>query len=72
MSTENNDQNGMHCPRCQFKIKFQINDLLLKNQINCPGCHLQMDMDVPGEIKVHLQEIQLAQDMVENARKMNL
>ncbi len=72
MNNQNEQENGMHCPRCNFKIRFNINDLLLKNKIDCPGCHLEMEMEVPGEIKLHLQEIQLAQDMVSSARKANL
>lgn len=72
MNNQDNQESGMNCPRCSFKIKFQIQDLLAKNSINCPGCLLKMDMDIPNEIKSHLQEIQLAQDMVAKARNVNL
>lgn len=68
MNTTNEDR-GLHCPQCNFKIKFAIQELLISNKITCPGCSLEMGMEVPGELKIHLQEIQRAQDMVAQAKK---
>jgi len=71
MLTNNNISNedkGLHCPQCDFKIKFSINDMLMSGKITCPGCHLEMNMEVPKTLKVHLQEIQRAQDTVIQAR----
>ncbi|MFT5821735.1 MAG: hypothetical protein ACI8ZM_002989 [Crocinitomix sp.] len=72
MNNQNKQETGMNCPRCDFKIKFNIQDLLIKNKIDCPGCLLQMDMAVTDQIKSHLQEIKLAQDTVYKARNADL
>ncbi len=58
------EPNGLECPACRFKIKFTMMDLVMKKNILCPACHLTMDMDVPVDMKRHLQEISLAEQMV--------
>jgi hypothetical protein len=39
-------------------------DLVMKKNITCPSCHLALNMDVPVDMKQHLQEISLAEQMV--------
>ena len=48
---------GLQCPNCLGIIKFSIEDLLFKNEIICPFCRLQMEMNVPTEMKKYLREI---------------
>ncbi len=57
----NNENSGLECPVCRFKIKFTMKDLLMKKNIVCPSCNLTMNMDVPEDTKRHLQEISLAE-----------
>jgi len=63
-----NESKGLHCPQCNFKIKFSLEELLMSGRITCPNCHLQMDMNVPTELKTHFQEMQRVQDTVIQAR----
>jgi len=62
------EDNGLHCPQCNTIIKFTLNELLFKNKITCPGCFLELRMEVPETLKTSLQEIQQAQDMATLAR----
>ncbi|MCR4031013.1 MULTISPECIES: hypothetical protein [Flavobacterium] len=55
------EKSGLECPVCRFKIKFNMMDLLMKKSIVCPSCNLTMNMDVPEDMKRHLQEISLAE-----------
>lgn len=59
---------GLNCPKCQFTIKFSIDHLLSRQDVICPSCGLIMQMNVPREIKMHLQEISLAEKMVRDAQ----
>jgi hypothetical protein len=44
-------------------------DMLLHNSgICCPACGLKMDMQVPTEMKTHLQEIVIAERMVKKTK----
>lgn len=58
------EHNGLDCPACKFKIKFTMMDLVMKKDVICPSCHLNLNMDVPTDMKQHLQEISLAEQMV--------
>lgn len=62
-----NSDTGLNCPVCNFKIKFTVSDLLLKRDITCPSCELKLDMNVPVEMKKHLQEITIAEKMVKES-----
>ncbi|WP_314057734.1 hypothetical protein [Empedobacter brevis] len=70
-STEKNNDNqpGLICPapECNFKMKFTMKDLLMKKEIVCPSCGLTLEMNVPVEMKKHLQEISLAEEMVKES-----
>lgn len=59
---------GLNCPQCNFKIEFSIESLLMGGRITCPNCYLQLKMDVSEGTKNHLQEIQRAQEMVAQAK----
>lgn len=59
---------GLNCPKCKFTIKFTMDMLLHNKAICCPSCGLRMDMQVPTEMKVHLQEISMAEKMVQKAK----
>lgn len=52
---------GLTCLNCEGTIKFTFEDLLLKRDIICSMCYMQMDMIVPPNVEVILQEIKLAQ-----------
>lgn len=70
MSNTANNSNtpGLNCPGCKFAIKFTMDMLLYNNEIRCPACGLQMNMEVPTELKTHLQEIHLAEQMVQKSK----
>lgn len=57
---------GLECPNqaCKFPIKFTMMDLVTKKNVTCPSCQLTLEMEVPVEMKKHLQEISLAEQMV--------
>ena len=59
---------GLNCPSCKFPIKFTYEMLLHDSKISCPNCGLKMDMQVPTEMKQHIQEIHLAEKLVEKAK----
>lgn len=63
-SKVNEEHNGLECPTCRFKIKFTMIDLVMKKNITCPSCQSALNMDVPADMKQHLQEIILAEQMV--------
>jgi len=63
-SKPKDEHNGLECPTCRFKIKFTMMDLVMKKNISCPSCQLSLNMDVPVDMKQHLQEISLAEQMV--------
>lgn len=62
-------QPGLICPACNFKIKFTIQELLQKKSIVCPSCNLTLEMDAPTDMKKHLEEIRLAEEMVKKSDK---
>lgn len=64
-------QTGLACPNCKFQIKFTIADLLTQRNVSCPECDLSLDMQVPSEMKKHLQEISLAEKMVRDAKNFS-
>lgn len=70
INNQSNENKGMPCPQCDFSIKFSIHELLMNSTIQCPGCHLNLEMQVPGEIKSHLQDIDRAQTMLDSTRHM--
>jgi len=68
MIMQNDNTSGLPCPKCGFKIKFKIETLLHHNGIICPSCQLSLNMSVPTPLKVHLQEIAMAERMVRDAQ----
>ena len=68
MSNTQNNSRGLQCPKCAFTIKFTMESLLHSDTVKCPSCGLSMEMHVPREMKVHLQEIHLAEKMIEQAK----
>lgn len=66
---KNEQDAGLDCPNpdCDFKIKFTMQDLLARKEITCPACELKLEMNVPVEMKKHLQEITLAEKMVKES-----
>lgn len=70
MSAQENNK-GVECPECHFVIRFTMEDLLMKKNVACAHCGMVMEMEVPKEIKKHLQEITLAEKMVRNAQNFS-
>lgn len=64
---------GLECPNqaCKFPIKFTMIDLVTKQNITCPSCQLSLEMEVPVEMKKHLQEISLAEQMVRESSQFS-
>lgn len=62
-NSKSNQEQGLDCPVCKFKIKFTMMDIIMKKEIVCPSCHLVLSMDAPTNMKEHLQEISLAEKM---------
>ncbi|WP_162555594.1 hypothetical protein [Reichenbachiella versicolor] len=62
---------GLECPKCSFKIKFTMETLLAQQTVICPNCQLKLDMNVPSEMKGHLQEIVLAEKMIKDVQKFS-
>jgi len=67
-----NESKGLHCPQCNFKIKFSLEELLMSGRITCPNCHLQMDMNVPTELKTHFLQVVIQMLVLENSILMVL
>lgn len=59
---------GLPCPKCNFKIKFTMQSLLISEVVTCPSCKLELQMNVPDQMKSHLQEIVLAEQMIKKAQ----
>ena len=68
------DAPGMPCPRCQFRIKVTLKDLLSASAINCPGCLLKFEIDrSQSQQSLELaQKLAVAVDNLEQFRKMAL
>lgn len=64
----NSTSPGLECPSCRFIIRFTIEDLLMRKRVICPSCNLSLEMSVPQEMKVHLQEIAFAENKVKEAK----
>lgn len=62
---------GLNCPKCNFQIKFTMQSLLSQSKISCPSCKLEMEMNVPKQMKEHLQEIVLAERMVKEVQNFS-
>lgn len=71
MNKTDNNTPGLHCPACQFKIKFTMDALLYNKGVSCPSCGLELGIQVPATLKKHIQEIVLAEQMVEQAKKFS-
>lgn len=67
----NQNHTGLKCPSCDFTIKFTIDMLLHDQGVSCPGCGLKMSMKVPVDMKQHLQEISLAEKMIEKTKNFS-
>ncbi|HAA16678.1 MAG TPA: hypothetical protein DCE41_35205 [Cytophagales bacterium] len=70
MKTQTEPPKGLKCPneRCGTLIKFSYLTLLAHSEITCPNCGLQLKVQVPAEVKEHLQELVHAEELVEKAR----
>lgn len=68
----NDNQTGLICPApgCGFKIKFTMQDFLMKKEIVYPACNPSLEMNVPVAIKKHLQEIVLAEKISRDPGKV--
>lgn len=70
-SEKSNDHPGLICPapECGFRIKFTMQDLITKKEVVCPSCGLTLEMNIPTEMKKHLEEIRLAEAVIKNSDK---
>lgn len=65
---------GMPCPRCNFRIKVTLTQLLAAPEITCPGCLLKLEID-RGQSQQSLelaQKLAVAAEHLEKFRKMSL
>ena len=46
-----------------------MQELLQQKSIVCLSCNLTLEMDAPTDMKKHLEEIRLAEEMVKNSDK---
>ncbi|BDD12894.1 hypothetical protein FUAX_53260 (plasmid) [Fulvitalea axinellae] len=48
-----------------------MQSLLSQEKVTCPSCNLIMDMHVPDQMKKHLQEINIAEEMVKKSKRFS-
>lgn len=74
MPTQFHEAPGMPCPRCGFRIKVTLQQLLSAAEISCPGCLLKLEIDrSQSQQSLELaQKLAVAVDNLEQIRKMSL
>ena len=74
MKTQMFEAPGMPCPRCNFRIKVTLKDLLGAPEIRCPGCLLKLEIDrSQSQESLELaQTLAVTVETLEQVRKMSL
>ena len=60
---------GMKCPQCGAFIETSIFELLTSNALQCPSCHLRLNIDRMKSKAV--RKVQNAQEKLERKSKFN-